>query len=479
MERHEAAHNTGGDAAGSPGGCASAGPSIASGGTMRCAHMPDPSPPGPRRILRSWKEIAAHLKVDARTAQRWQTQAGLPVYRRAIGVRSQVTAYTDELDRWLTGRSGQTGEPAAVPASPGIDAPSGRIRPPRAWVWLAGALVLAAAATGAWWWRAAADPFRVEAANRLLQAYDESGRRLWSAHLPGSGEMALPDGVIGGDRSVIEDLTGDGRSDVVVRVVASASEPDTGRVLAYRHDGRLLWDRPLDRVRPLNGRTDPARYSPLLMRLVRAQGQMWLLVVGGHRWGTACPVLLLDPASGTVVDEYWHPGILIGAVTADLDDDGEAELVLGGLSNPSGGLGHGALVVLKLPFSSGPARTGGLATFSGGREVAYVLFPRPGVCTARGEYPFVRGLEVIGGQLQARVECGFASAFYTVDPGLRLDEVRLSDRFAPIHADLVAQGLLDYPLEPDGLDCLRRIVRSDTTIAADSAEARDVLAGCR
>ena len=51
------------------------------------------------RQLTSWKEIAHHLGVNIRTAQRWERERGLPV-RRVPGTRSRVNAEAASLDAW-------------------------------------------------------------------------------------------------------------------------------------------------------------------------------------------------------------------------------------------------------------------------------------------------------------------------------------------------------------------------------------------
>jgi len=50
--------------------------------------------------LDSWKEIAAYLRHDVRTVQRWERNAGLPVHRRPTLRRAMVFAYKSELDDW-------------------------------------------------------------------------------------------------------------------------------------------------------------------------------------------------------------------------------------------------------------------------------------------------------------------------------------------------------------------------------------------
>jgi Tol biopolymer transport system component len=50
--------------------------------------------------LESWKEIAAYLKRDIRTVQRWEKKEGLPVHRHAHDKRASAYAYRLELDSW-------------------------------------------------------------------------------------------------------------------------------------------------------------------------------------------------------------------------------------------------------------------------------------------------------------------------------------------------------------------------------------------
>ena len=54
-----------------------------------------------QQILKSWKDIAAYLKVAVSTVQRWERDLELPV-RRAGGKRgSAIMALPSEIDDWL------------------------------------------------------------------------------------------------------------------------------------------------------------------------------------------------------------------------------------------------------------------------------------------------------------------------------------------------------------------------------------------
>lgn len=58
----------------------------------------------PSGRLDSWKEIAAYLKRDVRTVQRWEKDEGLPVHRLQHGKQGSVYAQAPELDAWWESR---------------------------------------------------------------------------------------------------------------------------------------------------------------------------------------------------------------------------------------------------------------------------------------------------------------------------------------------------------------------------------------
>jgi TolB-like protein/tetratricopeptide (TPR) repeat protein len=66
------------------------------------SQIPDPPTDEPR--LESWGEIAAYLRREIRTVQRWERYQGLPVRRLLIGKLGSVYAYRSELDKWYRER---------------------------------------------------------------------------------------------------------------------------------------------------------------------------------------------------------------------------------------------------------------------------------------------------------------------------------------------------------------------------------------
>lgn len=107
--------------------------------------------------LDSWKEIAAYLKRDVRTVQRWEASESLPVHRHRHKKRGSVFALRHELDAWRESRRAEFFTPEieaaamhAVPAA-GVERqpaepPAAAVRP--VWALAALAAVLAALTIG-------------------------------------------------------------------------------------------------------------------------------------------------------------------------------------------------------------------------------------------------------------------------------------------------------------------------------------------
>jgi TolB-like protein/Tfp pilus assembly protein PilF len=68
-----------------------------------------PSEGPPEDRLDSWKEIAAYLKRDVTTVQRWEKREGMPVHRHLHDRMGTVYAYPGELDTWRNKRGAEAG----------------------------------------------------------------------------------------------------------------------------------------------------------------------------------------------------------------------------------------------------------------------------------------------------------------------------------------------------------------------------------
>lgn len=110
------------------------------------------TPPSERPLedrLDSWKEIAAYLKRDVTTVQRWEKREGMPVHRHLHDRIGSVYASRVELDAWMRSRNLQIGQEngshAILPNGLAQQPPLAVSTLPRRWIF---ALPLAVAAGG-------------------------------------------------------------------------------------------------------------------------------------------------------------------------------------------------------------------------------------------------------------------------------------------------------------------------------------------
>ena len=104
--------------------------------------QPDPASPVPSREqpgerLDSWKDIAAYLKRDVSTVQRWEKRERMPVHRHLHDKLGSVYAFRSELDAWWRGRGGRLAEQEPSGPVRGIDTSSSRAENVRVWVGVA------------------------------------------------------------------------------------------------------------------------------------------------------------------------------------------------------------------------------------------------------------------------------------------------------------------------------------------------------
>lgn len=119
-----------------------------------------PPPERPSAVwLDSWKAIAAYLRRDVTTVQRWEKREGMPVHRHVHASRGSVYALPEELDRWVQSRRARALEqelkseasPAAEISSPAPAPAAETMQRPRTRITLlVGALGLAILAVVAW-----------------------------------------------------------------------------------------------------------------------------------------------------------------------------------------------------------------------------------------------------------------------------------------------------------------------------------------
>jgi len=86
-------------------------------------HQRTANPPASERgqRLEGWKQIAAYLKRDVRTVQRWERTEQFPVRRQMHRKLGSVLAFKDELDRWIEQRCSLQSEKAGTTSLPAYE----------------------------------------------------------------------------------------------------------------------------------------------------------------------------------------------------------------------------------------------------------------------------------------------------------------------------------------------------------------------
>ena len=209
--------------------------------------MSDPPDSGPER-LDSWKEIAAYLRRDVTTVQRWEKREGMPVHRHRHDKLGSVYAFRVELDEWARHRriafDGPEGaEPAAAEgdaeraSSPAGVAAGTAVR---GRVILASAIVavLALAAALVWWRRAIGPDNPLEGA-RFTKLTDFDGIEQ-AAAISRDGRFAAFQSDRDGRMDVWMTQIGTGQFVNLTRGAVSDLVNPSVRVLGFSPDGTLV-----------------------------------------------------------------------------------------------------------------------------------------------------------------------------------------------------------------------------------------------
>jgi tetratricopeptide (TPR) repeat protein len=136
--------------------------------------------PNERRVLDSWKEIAAYLGRSEKTCREWERKNSLPVHRLTDSPKAHVFAYAEELDEWKE----QAGRP------PVNEKPEVRVRPVARWTALAaGVAAVVFAVVGLAVWR----PWEKTGDNSAKAAPPSAARPLAVAGPQSSDALRLAD----------------------------------------------------------------------------------------------------------------------------------------------------------------------------------------------------------------------------------------------------------------------------------------------
>jgi hypothetical protein len=373
--------------------------------------------------------------------------------RRFSGEKGRVGADPAELDRW---RQANLGKPGWW-SSPSFL---------RLWAAAATAVVVIAGA-GYLLSTRKGPPARFHHEFESLVVTDEQGRELWHKRFPETFDrLTTPESLLTGHRAWFEDLDGDGRIELVYTYRPASVETTGETLFCFSHDGREKWRFVPGRTVATRQGAFPRSYSGIAFRLLPRErdGTRRIALTVRHSPRFPNQVAMLSH-QGAVLGEYWHSGHLGLMELADLDGDGNPEILLAGISN-----GYKAATLLVLD----PSNLGGasyeedadyqLQGFGLGREKARILFPRTCINRKFYQYGVPGQLIVQGDSIEVRVSEKLTSpgeseavVFYRLSRKLELTGVVVADGFKAIHRELEAAGRLDHSLTDKEISKLRQL----------------------
>jgi Tol biopolymer transport system component len=194
--------------------------------------------------LDSWKEIAAYLKRDVKTVQRWEKREGMPVHRHHHDKLGSVYAFRSDLDAWSRNR-----RPAATET---VDSgPPGNSVLAQGWprLWPLALLgAIAALTIGAWLRQTGGGESRNSLTDaRFIQLTDFDGIEQ-AAALSRDGKVVAFQSDRDGRMDVWVTQVGSGRFDNLTRGAERDIVNPSVRTLGFSPDGSLttFWARRLD-----------------------------------------------------------------------------------------------------------------------------------------------------------------------------------------------------------------------------------------
>ncbi len=354
----------------------------------------------------------------------------MPV-RRIPGSHGRVFAESAELDAWKLAQN-----PAEVDAGTRIDKRIVALA-------VVGVVTLAvlgmtlAATRGPASWRYHGSTLVVE---------DESGREVWRKAFEEPVDTTYQ--VYRRERAWVGDLDGDGRKETLF---VHAPWRNSTQLVAFSAEGKELW-----RFEP--GKTVVTKkntYAPpyvIQQFLVTADGNV--LITSCHYMYHPNQVVLLD-LKGKIQREYWHSGRLGTVEIADMDEDGEQEIYLGGVSQ-----GYKMATVVRLDAAS----FGGASVeedamyqmqgFAEGYGSKRILLPRSCINRELEQYNVVFSVHTSREGLVVDVHerpslTPGSSTQFELDGLLGLRRFHYSDTYQAQHRLMVAQGMHRHELESD------------------------------
>jgi hypothetical protein len=401
-------------------------------------------------VLQSWKEIAAFLGKDVRTAMRWAKEQGMPVRRVPGAKRSRVYASKTEISDWLAGEQPEsspiTDHVADIPFEPKTEARNSVSR--RGLVVVAGALLAGAAFTGYRLFHREANPERAVLTGSLLTVLDGLGRTLWTKRFDKRFRPQL--GQDTWDVQIL-DLTGEGRPGVLVTCNffsygSLEGDGDDGTLFYFSPDGRLRWTVPANpQLLDYTGQPFESawNFSHVIAIPTKAGYEIWASVRHGIFW-PGC-ILRID-AHGRSLVHFANSGQVNRLCYL-----GRQNTQLVAFSAENNELSRGAIGVFALDDAPASSPVGGPPRFRyanapAGQPRDYALFPTSELAVAR-QIPYSHAGEIYSnphGMLIEMTNGDGSYLRYGLSDRLEPEYVIPCDSYPMIHREFEQKGMVHH-----------------------------------
>lgn len=312
-----------------------------------------------------------------------------------------------------------------------------------------------------------------EVKNGSLVIQNKAGEVLWTKEARGLVEgstrkgFAYSSGAIVDEQPVlIEDIDGDGQNEVLVHACAdfgaSHSSFNNDSLYCFERDGSTRWTRgyPDNVFASTLDYTKWGRWSVSTCFTLRAdRKQPRLFVMASCDPYFASKIMEVDCKDGHMLQTYWHAGAFAVSAVADVDGDGNLEILLAGVNN-----GYKRAFVLALDpdrlDGCGPAPSQFYPeSVTPGNQKYYCLLPRTDVNEKFSSIPYNSPTFLHPAQGNAYIVCTRelfdrpgsrdVCVLFTIGPKLEVMNATWTDPFLKEYNVLLSEGKVKKSLNPE------------------------------
>lgn len=399
-------------------------------------------------FLSSWKEIAQYLECGERTCRRWEKEHELPIHRIKGTSRSRVCAYKEELDDWQKARKSSALRQTAKSAL-------SKLRKKVIYIILPACIVFVCFIIIYKRISALPEPFDFKIQQSTLVILGKKGKELWRfdtkvknlkdeeyyrrhfqiRQIPNKTEVQA----IRFPHLKFIDLNNDGFLEVLFSV-STEDEYGSDKFYCFGKNGKEIWTFTVERKIQF-GKEIFADFKIIGFDAndFNGDGSYEIVIFSNAVLRYPSPLYVLNN-KGIELGEYWNSGQYNDYGVADLNKDGNEELVVVGVNNEY----KTAFMMVLNPFNlhgGSPQKSASYASneVGPGSQFYYMLFPRSDVSKVLSILEGTKRLRIISNP-GFYVTMKYSELMFELDFDLNLIRVIPGTRFQLNHKILKSEG---------------------------------------